>query len=194
MYRAQVQSLWTQISGSQKYLPITPGRHLVCEASSFIELNPATYKAKQLVELFLLNDLMLIAVRKRKRGIADSQAGGGRRGATIGGEGDGGHLVAERCFTLSEITVADIKDSGGAHWRDAVAFSLTVHADLTNAIKVKRGKETYVYRTNRSEDKRALLMAFRQVADELREKKREQSEKEQQRRKSMWTGEVRATE
>lgn len=113
MYRAQLQSLWTQISGSQKYLPITPGRHLVCEASSFIELNPATYKAKQLVELFLLNDLMLIAVRKRKRGIADSQ-GGGRRGAAIG-EGDGGHLVAERCFTLSEITVADIKDSGGAY-------------------------------------------------------------------------------
>lgn len=65
--------------------------------------------------------------------------------------------------------------------------------DLTNAIKVKRGKETYVYRTNRSEDKRALLMAFRQVADELREKKREQSEKEQERRKSMWTGEVRET-
>jgi hypothetical protein len=64
--------------------------------------------------------------------------------------------------------------------------------DLTNAIKVKRGKETYVYRTNRSEDKRALLMAFRQVADELREKKREQSEKEQERRKSMWTGEVRS--
>lgn len=113
MYRAQLQSLWTQISGSQKYLPITPGRHLVCEASSFIELNPATYKAKQLVELFLLNDLMLIAVRKRKRGIADSQTGGGRRGATIGGESDGGHLIAERCFTLSEITVADIKDSGG---------------------------------------------------------------------------------
>ncbi|KAI5450924.1 exocyst complex component exo84 [Naganishia albida] len=174
MYRAQLQSLWTQISGSQKYLPITPGRHLVCEASSFIELNPATYKAKQLVELFLLNDLMLIAVRKRKRGIADSQTGGGRRGATIGGESDGGHLIAERCFTLSEITVADIKDSG----------------DLTNAIKVKRGKETYVYRTNRTEDKRALLMAFRQVADELREKKREQSEKEQERRKSMWTGEA----
>lgn len=34
-------------------------------------------------------------------------------------------------------------------------------------------------------------MAFRQVAEELREKKREQTEREQDRRKSMWTGEVR---
>lgn len=115
MYRAQLQSMWTQIAGSQKYLPITPGRHLVCEASSFIELNPATYKAKQLVELYLLNDLMLVAVRKRKRGIVDGQAASTRRGATIGADGDGGHLVAERCFTLSEITVADIKDSGGVY-------------------------------------------------------------------------------
>lgn len=55
---------------------------------------------------------------------------------------------------------------------------------------MKRGKETYLYRTNHSEDKRALLMAFRQVAEELREKKREQTEREQDRRKSMWTGEV----
>lgn len=113
MYRAQLQSLWTEISGSQKYLPITPGRHLVCEASNFIELNPATYKTKQLVELFLLNDLMLIAVRKRKRGVGEPHMGVGRRGAAGGDALDRGHLVAERCFTLSEIAVADVKDSGG---------------------------------------------------------------------------------
>jgi hypothetical protein len=61
---------------------------------------------------------------------------------------------------------------------------------LTNSIKVKRGKETYVYRTNHPEDKRALLLAFRQVNEEMQAKKREQNEKEQERRKSMWTGEV----
>ncbi|KAJ9111220.1 hypothetical protein QFC22_006595 [Naganishia vaughanmartiniae] len=173
MYRAQLQSLWTQVSGSQKYLPITPGRHLVCEASNFIELNPATYKTKQLVELFLLNDLMLVAVRKRKRSATETSASGARRGAAADGSSKG-QLVADKCFTLSEISVADIKDSG----------------DLTNAIKVKRGKETYVYRTSHPEDKRALLMAFRQVNEEMQVKKRELNEKEQERRKSMWTGEV----
>ncbi len=63
-------------------------------------------------------------------------------------------------------------------------------ADLTNAIKIRRGKETFVYRTSRSEEKKALLGAFRQVAEELAAKKRKENEKEQERRKSMWTGDV----
>ena len=78
--------------------------------------------------------------------------------------------------------------------RIPITLDLILLPDLTNAIKVKRGKETYLYRTNHAEDKRALLMAFRQVAEELREKKREQTEREQDRRKSMWTGEVRSTQ
>ena len=65
-------------------------------------------------------------------------------------------------------------------------------SDLTNALKVRRGKETCVYRTAQAEDKKALLAAFRQVSQELGEKKRKESEKEQQRRKSMWHGDVRS--
>lgn len=190
MYRAQLQSLWTQISGSQKYLALTPGRHLICEASSFIELNPVTYKTKQLVDLYLLNDLLLVAVRKPTRDQAAIPGSGRRREATRGDE-DRGQPVADRCFTLSEIIVADVKDSGGVSSRPSFNDSAdSRYLDLRNAIKVKRGRETYVYRTNHPEDKRALLMAFRQVAQELREKKREQTEREQERRKSMWTGEV----
>ncbi|KAJ9091615.1 hypothetical protein QFC21_007155 [Naganishia friedmannii] len=98
----------------------------------------------------------------------------GRRGAAGADNSSKGQLVAEKCFTLSEISVADIKDSG----------------DLTNSIKVKRGKKTHVYRTNHPEDKGALWMAFRQVDEEMQAKKRELNEKEQERRKSMWTGEV----
>lgn len=48
-----------------------------------------------------------------------------------------------------------------------------------------------MYRTSRSEDKKALLAAFRQVSQELGEKKRKESEKEQVRRKTMWLGDVR---
>jgi len=48
-----------------------------------------------------------------------------------------------------------------------------------------------VYRSSKPEDKKALLGAFRQVSQELGEKKRKESEKEQQRRKSMWQGDVR---
>ncbi len=101
LYRTQLQSLWTTISGSQKFLPLLPGRHLVCEAKNFVELNSATYKVKQNVELFLLNDLLLVAARKRKREDA------GRK------EEKDWRLVAERCWNLTEVVVVDVKDSGG---------------------------------------------------------------------------------
>lgn len=62
--------------------------------------------------------------------------------------------------------------------------------DLTNALKIRRGKEVCVYRTSRPEYKKELLAAFRQVSQELGEKKRKDNEKEQERRKTMWLGEV----
>ncbi|CEH13714.1 Exocyst complex subunit [Ceraceosorus bombacis] len=149
VYRAQLMSLWEGIEGSQKFLPYVPGRHLIAEASSFTELNAATYKPKQGVALFLLDDLLLVAVRKKRQMSARVR------------------LVAERCFSLGEIIVIDLKDGG----------------ELTNAVKIKRGKETFVYRTERAEDKRALLNAFRKVAEELANKRRKESLAEAEARK-----------
>lgn len=142
IYRAQITSLWEGIEGSQKFLPYVPGRHLIAEASSFTELNAATYKPQQSVALFLLDDLLLIASRKKRQMSSKVR------------------LVAERCFSLAEIVVIDLKDGG----------------DLTNAIKIKRARESFVYRTDRAEDKRALLNAFRRVAEELAKKRRNESE------------------
>ena len=165
LYKNQITNLWSTVEGSQKYLPIVPGRHLVFETHHFVELNAATYKAKQSVSLFLLSDLLLIAGRRRTKvapgGLDDK-------------ERDRGRMVAERCWVLADLVVVDVKDSG----------------DLTNALKIKRNKEVCIYRTSRPEDKKALLGAFRQVSQELSEKKRKESEKEQERRKTMWLGEV----
>jgi len=72
-----------------------------------------------------------------------------------------------------------------------VLSALADESDLTNALKIRRGKEVVVYRTPKSEDKKALLAAFRQVSQELSEKKRRESEKEQERRRTMYHGEVR---
>jgi hypothetical protein len=72
------------------------GRHLVHETHNFVELNAATYKAKQSVSLFLLNDLLLIAGRRRTKGVEER-----------------GRMVAERCWVLADLVVVDVKDSGG---------------------------------------------------------------------------------
>ncbi|KAL7414262.1 hypothetical protein BDY24DRAFT_414477 [Mrakia frigida] len=201
LYRTQITTLWSSVSGSQKFVPLIPGRHVVAEASTFVELNPATYKVKGPVRIFVLDDLVLVAsIRKNRLGGSISGRGGGGGGEEGGeggggasrngsvssrsgknggeeggsGSGGGGTLVAERCWVLTEVTVVDAKDSG----------------DLTNAVKIRRGKETSIFRTERNEDKRALLASFRQVAEALANKKRNQIEKEQERRRSMWQGEV----
>ncbi|KAK6906113.1 hypothetical protein I203_100096 [Kwoniella mangroviensis CBS 8507] len=168
LYKSQLTQLWSTVEGSQKYLPLVPGRHLVFETHNFVELNAATYKAKQNVSMFLLNDLLLIAGRRRMKTAQSSSTGeNGER------ERERGRMVAERCWVLADLVVVDVKDSG----------------DLTNALKIRRGKEVCVYRTSKPEDKKSLLAAFRQVSQELGEKKRKESEKEQERRKSMWHGE-----
>lgn len=54
--------------------------------------------------------------------------------------------------------------------------------------KIRHGKETHVYRTEAPADKKALLAQFRQVAEELSQKRRKEREGEHERRKSMWQG------
>jgi hypothetical protein len=56
-------------------------------------------------------------------------------------------------------------------------------ADLTNAVKIKRGKETIIFRTDKPEDKKILLLAFKKVAEELMNKKRKEMLSEAEARK-----------
>lgn len=55
--------------------------------------------------------------------------------------------------------------------------------DLNNAVKIKRGKETIIFRTDKAEDKRVLLLAFKKVAEELMNKKRKEMLSEAEGRK-----------
>lgn len=109
MYKAQLSNLWSTVEGSQKYVPLAPGRHLVFETHAFVELNAATYKAKQNVSMFLLNDLLLIAGRRRMKAGTPGSNGANERNR----ERDRGRMVAERCWVLAELVVVDVKDSGG---------------------------------------------------------------------------------
>lgn len=110
LYKSQLSALWEGVEGSQKLLPYIAGRHLIAESATFVELNSATYKPKQHVHLFLLNDALLVSVKKR-------------RGTGLGGKV---RLVAERYFNLSEIVVVDLKDGGGAFPR--ISFHLAASA------------------------------------------------------------------
>lgn len=106
LYRNQLTQLWSIVEGSQKYLPVVPGRHLVFELHNVVELNPATYKPKQNVSIFLLNDVLLIAGKRRNKGSSSPGVGSEK-------DRDRGRMVAERCWNLIELGIVDVKDGGG---------------------------------------------------------------------------------
>lgn len=69
---------------------------------------------------------------------------------------------------------------------------LRFHVDVTRALKVRKGKDSFVYRCEKSSDKRSLLSAYKTTSEELAARRRKEREGEQERRRSLWTaGEVR---
>ncbi|KAH7916378.1 hypothetical protein BJ138DRAFT_995706 [Hygrophoropsis aurantiaca] len=158
LYANQMQNLHTQIEGSAKFAPTTPGRHVVTEMDGIFALNAATYKVNNTVKFVVLDDAVLVAKRRRRN------------------NAESGKLVAERCWPLNEMLVLDTKDTPSK-----------IEA-MTNVFKVRHGKETHVYRTENASDKKMLLAQFRQVAEELAVKKRKEREGEHERRKSLWVG------
>lgn len=103
LYFNQMQALHTSIEGAAKFVPTTPGRHVVGEMESVYSLNAATYKVTGKVKFIVLDDAVLVAKRRR-------------RNATQGADGsrstmNEGKLVADKCWPLSEMLVLDTKDS-----------------------------------------------------------------------------------
>ncbi|CAG8529125.1 883_t:CDS:10 [Ambispora gerdemannii] len=92
IWKAQIEALWEGVEGAQKLVPLEPGRHIIRESSSFVEINPATNKPKQGVQMFLLSDCLLVAVKKKRAMVRIK-------------------LIAERCWGLNEITLIDMKDT-----------------------------------------------------------------------------------
>ncbi|CAN8102361.1 unnamed protein product [Discula destructiva] len=150
LWNSQLQALYKSVEGSQKFLPSVPGRHIILNAGSWIELDNATYKSRRSIAIVLLNDHLLIASRKkRKTETADS------RGPMV-------KLVADRCWPLLDIEVVDM---AGTH------ESSTSRTKLADAIMVRGvGQESVIYRTEKPDDpeKRALLLNLRKVVEDLR--------------------------
>ena len=89
-----MQNLHTQIEGSAKFVPTTPGRHVIAEMDSIFVLNAATYKPMSAVRFVLLDDAVLVARRRRRRNASESDK-----------------LIADRCWPLNEMLVLDTKDT-----------------------------------------------------------------------------------
>ncbi|KAI9828071.1 MAG: exocyst complex component exo84 [Thelocarpon impressellum] len=169
MWNSQLQSLWKNVEGSQKFLPAIAGRHIVRDSPHWVELNAATWKPRRAIHMFLLNDHLLVASRKKKR-VDPSANGVEQRQQPVQSK-----LVAERCWPLQDIQIVDLSATSGPMSADGPAGE---RENVANAINVRVGSESFTYRNDRPEsnEKSTLLLTFRKAADELRKANRVQDE------------------
>ena len=136
----QLQQLYRDVEGSQKYLPPIPGRFIVWKSTRWFELDSATLKARRRVRLLLLNDHLLVAAEKKARNDIASQRDGNRTAV---------EFLAQRCFPLQDIQVVRTPEE---------------------RIIVRIGSESFTYDTKKEDgrDKTAFISTFRKAKDDLR--------------------------
>lgn len=160
MWSTQLQSLWKLIEGSQKFVAAIPGRHVILEQQGWTELDAATWKPKRPAHLVLLNDNLLIALRKRKR-MNPSLVEKGKKAPT--------KIVADKCLSLQDIDLIDLETStspGQSGYRQP--------NQVAGAITIRHGQETFTYRADNPKDpqKKELVVGFRLAVEGLRRSER----------------------
>ncbi|EQL02669.1 hypothetical protein G6O67_000844 [Ophiocordyceps sinensis] len=160
LWNSQMQALYKNVEGSQKFLPNAAGRHVVQNAGPWVELDNATYKSRRAMQVFLLNDHLLIASRKKRKADAPNADS---RGPMI-------KLVADRCWPLLDIEVVDMPGTGE---------STGGRNKLADAIMIRGGtQESFIYRTEKPQDseKQSLLLNVRKAVEQLRKGLRSEME------------------
>ena len=156
MWNTQLHELWKNVEGSQKFLPAIPGRHVVLEQGSWLELDAATWKASKKAHILLLNDHLMIATRRKRRVDPNAMTNGDAA------QKSSSRLVADKCWPLQDIDIIDLNAGGYSHGSGGDA--------MINAISIRCGHESFTYRSEKSStlEKADLLSEFRRTIDELR--------------------------
>lgn len=175
MWNVQLQALWKNIEGSQKFLPAIPGRHIIHESGSWVELDAATWKPRRPAHIVLLNDHLLVATKKRKRIDPNTANGNAQKAPT--------KLVAERCWPLQALDLLDLAVNAN------VKGPARDFQDIKNAILIRHGAESLTYRSdNRNpQHKGDLILQFKRTTDELRRAEKEKAELDERGNKSKET-------
>jgi hypothetical protein len=136
----QLQQLYRDVEGSQKYLPPIPGRFIIWRSKRWFELDSATLKARRRVQLLLLNDHLLVAAEKKARNDLTAQRDGNRSVL---------EYKAHLCFPLQEVQVTRTPEE---------------------RIILRAGSESFTYDTKREDtgDKLSFISTFRKTKDDLR--------------------------
>jgi len=167
LWSTHLQTLWKRVEGSQKYLPAVPGRHVVHESGRWVELNAATWKPRRRVHLILLNDHLLFASEKKRLDPSGMSPTSQNRHQPSHQPPTHTHLVAERCWPLQDVQMADISTRPSQS-----SSSRSDKSSLNNAVSVRVAHESWTFAAtsgpDASADTSALLVAFRKAVEDLR--------------------------
>lgn len=158
MWATEMNSLFRHVEGVQKYISAIPGRHIIAESGRWYELSAATFKTLQPAHIFLLNDLILIATRKRKS--HKQQA-----------ESQGQLLVAAQCWPLREVQLTELKPQTAGK--------------ETYAINITYNSLNYIYQTDRLDHYKKITEGYKKARNELRDISEAENMKQKQLRDSM---------
>lgn len=111
MWAQDLSGLFKSVEGAQKYIPPIPGRHVVKESAGWDQLNAATWKPWQPVKVYLLNDCLLIAARKRSK-----------QGDMLAITQSSQWWIADQCWPLTEIAIKDLNSLEGVSGTSRFGF------------------------------------------------------------------------
>lgn len=159
IWNNEMNSLFKHVEGAQKFVTPIPGRHIIAECGHWYELNAATFKTLQPAHIFLLNDLILVATRRRKNAILKSDTK-----STSG-------LIAEQCWPLRDVTLSELKPNKSSNEK--------------YSIKITYNSLTYIYQTDRLDYYQLILKGYKKSRDELRDILEAENIKQKQLRDSL---------
>lgn len=162
MWSTHLHELWRRVEGSQKFLPAIPGRHVLHESGRWVELNTATFKPRRRAHLILLNDHLLVAVEKKRVDPSPNPETSSRLKPS-GPTTTQNQLVAERCFPLQDVDIADLAVRADVGSKPAPATA--------NAVSMRVGSDSFTYATTGTSDsgeKAAFLAKSRKAVADLR--------------------------
>ncbi|KAL6454043.1 EXO84 Exocyst complex component EXO84 [Candida maltosa Xu316] len=146
MWDKELQSLFKHVDGASKFIHPIPGRHIVVESGRWFEVNVGNWKPNNPSHLFILNDLILVAVKKTS--LQDGGASGNSKA----------RLQAVQCLPLNQVSLQQIKPPRAD---DKLYF-----------INLKSKSLSYVYSTDRYDHFVKINEAFNKGRNEMIQKER----------------------
>lgn len=105
MWDQEMQSLFKNVDGASKFIQPLPGRHVVVESGRWHEVNVGNWKPNNPSHLFVLNDLILVTMRKSTSLESGHQLSSSNSNSTT----SKGRLQAVQCSPLTQVTLQQIK-------------------------------------------------------------------------------------